>query len=181
MVINDGFGTDFLTVLDTDVTSDAGHVPSGICPNDRADVASLKAIVNQLIADQGGDQGIFGHSADGVKTGRERALDMLEAFETAITGNADYASQGTEIADLVGGIADVVNAAETDPAFELFSLVIGTLDDINVANGALAQADVDPAVSYDSTSLMNMPKSAFDDMIDDLQVGFQTSYQFLSL
>ena len=181
MVIADGSGTDFLTVLDTSVTSDSSVVPSGVCPNDRADVAALKAIVNQLITDQASDQGIFGHSADGVKTGRERALDMLAAFETAITDNPDYATQTAEIADLVNGIADVVNAAETDPAFELFSLVIGTLDDINVANGVLAQADVDPVVSYDSTSLMNMPKSAFDDMIDDLQVGFQTSDQFQSL
>ena len=177
MEIADGSGTDFLTVDDSAITSATSLLPSTTCPNDRADVAALKAIVTQLLIDQ---QAIFEHSPDGVKTGRERALDMLNAFEDAIANNADYAGQGTEIGAFANDagaitIADVVNNAETDPAFELFSLVIGTLDDINVANGALAQIDVDPVVSYDSTSLMNMPKSAFDDMIDDIQVRFQMS------
>ena len=179
MEIADGSGTDFLTVDDSVITSATSLLPSTTCTNDRADVAALKAIVTQLLADPT-HQAIFQHSPDGVKTGRERALDMLNAFEEAITNDADYAGQGTEIgafADEVGAItiADVVNNAETDPAFELFSLVIGTLDDINVANGALAQIDVDPVVSYDSTSLMNMPKSAFDDMIDQIQVRFHLS------
>ena len=173
MEIADGFGTDFLTVADGDITSAGGHLPSTVCPNDRQDVAALKAIVTQLIADH---PSVFAESADGVKTGRERALDMLDAFETAITNDAAYAGQGTDIGELADDsgpitIDVVANNAETDPAFELFSLVIGTLDDINVANGALAQVDVDPVVSYDSTSLMNMPKSAFDDMVDQIQVG----------
>ena len=101
--------------------------------------------------------------------------DMLNAFEAAIAGNSDYAGQAAEIGAFANDagaitIAEVANNAETDPAFELFSMVIGTLDDINVANGALQQDVVDPVVSYDSTSLMNMPKSAFDDMIDQIQV-----------
>ena len=170
MVIADGSGTDFLTVDDGSVTGSG--VPSTTCPNDRDDVASLKAIVTQLLVDH---TAIFEHSPDGVKTGRERALDMLNAFEAAIDGNSDYAGQTAEIGALADAngpitIATVVNNAETDPAFELFSMVIGTLDDINVANGALQQDVVDPVVSYDSTSLMNMPKSAFDDMIDQIQV-----------
>ena len=170
MVINDGAGTDFLTVADDQVTGSV--VPSTTCTNDRDDVASLKAIVTQLLVDQ---PAIFEHSPDGVKTGRERALDMLNAFEAAIAGNSDYAGQAAEIGAFANDagaitIAEVANNAETDPAFELFSMVIGTLDDINVANGALQQDVVDPVVSYDSTSLMNMPKSAFDDMIDQIQV-----------
>ena len=168
MVIADGSGTDFLTVDDSVVTGST--LPSGACPLDRADVASLKAIVNQLITEQ---PAIFGASADGLKTGRERALDMLDAFETAITDDANYAGQTSEIAELIGaGITDVTNAAETDPAFELFSFVIGTLDDVNVANGdntVFPQATIDPVVSYDSTSLLNMPKSSFDEMIELIQ------------
>jgi len=51
--------------------------------------------------------------------------------------------------------------ATADPAFELFSLVIGALDDFDgtATNAELVQTAVDPEVSYDQTSLMNMPKS----------------------
>ena len=53
------------------------------------------------------------------------------------------------------------NAAVADPAFELFSLVIGTMDDFTgtATNTEMVQSAVDPLVSYDQTSLMNMPKS----------------------
>ena len=51
--------------------------------------------------------------------------------------------------------------ATADPAYELFSLVIGAMDDFasSATNAELVQTAVDPEVSYDQTSLMNMPKS----------------------
>ena len=65
------------------------------------------------------------------------------------------------------------------PSFELFSLVIGALDDlVDPGSGTTAdfpQASADPAVSYRDTSLMNMPKSEFDIMINAVHPGVTTT------
>ena len=74
--------------------------------------------------------------------------------------------ESTEIAERTGAHYDA------DPSFELFSLVLGTLDSligIDKSNSDILQSTIDPSVSYDGTSLMNMPKSTFEELIDELQ------------
>ena len=74
--------------------------------------------------------------------------------------------ESTEIAERSGVHYDA------DPSFELFSMVLGTLDSligIDKSNNDFLQSTIDPLVSYDGTSLMNMPKSTFEEMIDALQ------------
>ena len=74
--------------------------------------------------------------------------------------------ESTKIAERSGAHYD------GDPSFELFSLVVGTLDSLiglNQMNSDFGVSTIDPLVSYDGTSLMNMPKSTFIEMIDDLQ------------
>ena len=74
--------------------------------------------------------------------------------------------ESTEIAERTGAHYDA------DPSFELFSLVLGTLDSligIDKSNSDVLQSTIDPLVSYDGTSLMNMPKSTFEQLIDELQ------------
>ena len=74
--------------------------------------------------------------------------------------------ESTEIAERTGAHYDA------DPSFELFSLVLGTLDSligIDKSNSDVLQSTIDPLVSYDGTSLMNMPKSTFEELIDELQ------------
>ena len=73
--------------------------------------------------------------------------------------------ESTEIAERTGVHYDA------DPSFELFSLVLGTLDTliwVDKVNNDFLQSTIDPLVSYDGTSLMNMPKSNFEEMIDEL-------------
>ena len=74
--------------------------------------------------------------------------------------------ESTEIAERTGAHYDA------DPSFELFSLVLGTLDSLigtDTSNNDFLQSTIDPSVSYDGTSLMNMPKSTFEEMVDELQ------------
>ena len=74
--------------------------------------------------------------------------------------------ESTKIAERSGAHYD------SDPSFELFSLVLGTLDSligIDKLNSDFLQSTIDPIVSYDGTSLMNMPKSTFEEMVDELQ------------
>ena len=51
-------------------------------------------------------------------------------------------------------------------------MVLGTLDSligVDKSNNDFLQSTIDPLVGYDGTSLMNMPKSTFEEMIDELQ------------
>ena len=51
-------------------------------------------------------------------------------------------------------------------------MVLGTLDSligVDKSNNDFLQSTIDPLVAYDGTSLMNMPKSTFEEMIDELQ------------
>ena len=179
-------GTDFLTI-DVSHVSGGGDI-SSICGGDRADVAALKAIINDM-ANNAANADIMGVPATLPidQTGKERATAMMDRFTDAIAAWAggDANGEETEITALLGdgnggtGPDNLKVTALGSPSFELFSLVIGALDDlVDPASGTTAdfpQASADPAVSYRDTSLMNMPKSEFDVMINAVHPGVTTT------
>ena len=161
---------------------------NAICGGDRADVIALKAIVNVMtttaaFSDVMGVPAMMPIEA----TGKERATAMIELFANVIGvwWGGDFNGEDTQIAELIadstfGTAADTLKAtALSSPSFELFALVIGALDDfVDPATGTSSdfpQYLVDPAVSYRDTSLLNMPKSEFDIMIDSIHSGVTTS------
>ena len=185
LTIADGNGNDFLTINTQHVTGDVDSV----CGGDRQDVVALKAIINAMVTNPANDD-VMGVPATLPidLTGKERATAMMDLFEGTIDAWLGDNTLGEQtqidglVADVGGNLLPMANLkvnAMGSPSFELFSLVIGALDDlVDPTSGTSAdfpQGSADPAVSYRDTSLMNMPKSEFDAMINAVHPGVTTT------